>query len=327
MADTAIQTTRQNTIERRTTFAPTTISEAFQFAEMLLESGMIPKSYVGKPPAAIVVALQFGMEVGLAPLQALQNIANINGQPSLWGDAALGLVRASGLLESIQEDDFDVIKANKKATCIVKRHGDPIPKKITFTYEDAQTAGIFTNAVWKTYPYRMCMMRARAFALRDKFGDVLKGLSIAEEVQDATDSEAVSLPSKATTEQAPTITQDQAMQFFKAWRDIGKHTKEEALAYLSDICFTADSRKMHPDQFAAAMEWASTPNKTDVAPAVASASKDLIILNLADPIHAKLDQLFGIHEASDKEKQGLLKQYEGKYPALVAELEANLPQD
>lgn len=185
---TAIQTSHSNQLERSETFAPRSITEAFTFAEMLLSSGMVPKAYLAMKPdvarASIVVVLQHGMELGLQPMQALQSVANINGTPGIWGDAALALVRASGKLEFIREDDFAVIKENQKATCIVKRVGDPELKTVTFSYKDAQDAGIFGNAVWKTYPYRMCMMRARSFALRDMFPDVLKGMVLAEELQD-----------------------------------------------------------------------------------------------------------------------------------------------
>lgn len=201
-AEIAVQPNATSLERRNETFAPRTINEALTFAEMLLDSGMVPKSYKDARPSAIVVALQFGMEVGFQPMQALQCIANINGMPSVWGDGALALIHSSGLMEWIQEDDFETIKKNQKATCKVKRRGDPVVKEITFSYQDAKEAGIFTNAVWKTYPYRMCQMRARAFALRDKFPDVLKGLKIAEEVQDYTDLDAPP-PPKAALPTAP----------------------------------------------------------------------------------------------------------------------------
>jgi len=122
MADNALQVQAPSTaLARPETFAPRTLQEALQFADLLLESGMIPKSYVGKSPAAIVVALQFGMELGMQPMQALQNIANINGSPGVWGDAALALVLGSGLCEYYEEDNFETIKKNEKATFTIKR--------------------------------------------------------------------------------------------------------------------------------------------------------------------------------------------------------------
>jgi hypothetical protein len=277
-------------LERRNeTFAPRTINEALTFAEMLLDSGMVPKSYKDSRPSAIVVALQFGMEVGFQPMQALQCIANINGMPSVWGDGALALIHSSGLLEWIQEDDFDTIKKNKKATCKVKRRGDPIVKEITFSYQDAIDAGIMGNAVWKTYPYRMAMMRARAFALRDKFPDVLKGLKIAEEVQDYTELEGnTPTPAKAAVPGPPPppteLTPEQKLEkeaeeeagkewgtkFYQTYSKSG-YLPEESVKEIIRVCgadyiggFTSNGTKFYsymvPKKHTGAlMKWAETP--------------------------------------------------------------------
>jgi hypothetical protein len=60
-----------------------------------------------------------------------------------------------------------------------------VPTDVTFTLEDAKTAGLWDKAgPWKNYPRRMLQMRARAFACRDSFPDVLKGIGVAEELQD-----------------------------------------------------------------------------------------------------------------------------------------------
>ena len=208
-----------------------------KFAALVLESGLCPKSYVGKPPASIVVALQFGMELGMQPLQSLQNIASINGQPGVWGDAALALVLSSGLCEYYEEDDFETIKKNEKATFTVKRRGFPKPKTTTFSYADAKTAGIIGNAVWKTYPYRMCQMRARSFGLRDSFPDVLKGLELAEALQDypGTTIEGTASPAPAAEpeKKEETIGQVGGSEFFKAYKASG-WSPDESKAWLRD---------------------------------------------------------------------------------------------
>jgi len=67
----------------------------------------------------------------------------------------------------------------------VLRKGDTEAHTVTFTEVDAKVAGLIGKAgPWSQYPGRMYQMRARAFALRDKFADVLKGMSVREEVQD-----------------------------------------------------------------------------------------------------------------------------------------------
>lgn len=63
--------------------APQNLDEALKFADYLANSDIVPKDFQ-KKPANILVAVQWGMELGLQPMQAMQSIAVINGRPSLW---------------------------------------------------------------------------------------------------------------------------------------------------------------------------------------------------------------------------------------------------
>ena len=167
-------------------FAPATLTEAIQFSEMLANSSMVPKAYQGKPQD-ILVCVQWGYEMGLAPMQALQNIAVINGKPSVYGDAALALVQASSVCEDVQETMEDEGTPNPTAVCVAKRKNRS-PVVVRFSVEDAKRAGLWgKQGPWQAYPKRMMQMRARGFALRDAFPDVLKGLITAEEAQDYPD--------------------------------------------------------------------------------------------------------------------------------------------
>lgn len=159
-------------------FDPKDLEQALEVCKVIADSDVVPKDFRGKP-GNVLVALQMGAEVGLPPMQAIQSIAVINGRPSMWGDALLGLVQASGLLEDIVEDND-----GKVATCAVKRYGRATHTQ-TFSLEDARKAGLIgKQGPWSQYQTRMLQMRARAFALRDVFPDVLKGLHCAEESQD-----------------------------------------------------------------------------------------------------------------------------------------------
>ena len=164
-------------------FAPATITEAMEFSKMLADSSMVPRAYQGKPQD-IMVCVQWGMEIGLAPMQALQNIAVINGKPSVYGDAAMALVQASPVCEGVEEYMEGEGTPNPVAVCIAHRKGrKPVTAK--FSVEDAKRAGLWgKQGPWQAYPKRMLAMRARGFALRDAFPDVLKGLITAEEAQD-----------------------------------------------------------------------------------------------------------------------------------------------
>ena len=158
--------------------SPQTFEQAMKFSHMLADSDLVPKDFRGKP-GNCMIAMQWGSELGLKPLQALSNIAVVNGRAALWGDAVIALVRSSPACEYVLETDD-----GHTATCKAKRKGEP-EHVVTFSMEDAKLAGLAgKQGPWTQYPKRMRQMRARAFALRDVFPDVLRGMPIAEEVQD-----------------------------------------------------------------------------------------------------------------------------------------------
>jgi hypothetical protein len=170
-----------------------------RFAEKAARSNMVPTAYKGKPDD-IVIAVQMGSELGLAPMQALQNIAAINGRPAVFGDAMPGLCRASGKCDYIKEwMDGDT------AFCEAKRRDDPNIIKASFSMADAKRASLTGKpGPWTSYPTRMLQMRARGFALRDAFPDVLRGLISAEEAADIPlEATGLNVPKPAQIEPEP----------------------------------------------------------------------------------------------------------------------------
>lgn len=114
----------------------------------------------------------------------MQSIAVVNGRPSVYGDAALAVCKASAVceyvIESIEGDGEQMV-----ATCTAQRRGYPQPTVVKFSVSDAKKASLWgKSGPWSQYPRRMLQMRARGFALRDCFPDVLKGLVTAEEAFD-----------------------------------------------------------------------------------------------------------------------------------------------
>jgi len=159
------------------------MTEAMEFSKFLASSTHIPKDFQGNPNN-ILVAIQWGYEIGLAPMQALQNIAVINGRPSLWGDSMIAVCKAHPDWRGISET---YIEEEDKAVCLVKRnvHGEIEETRSEFSYKDAQRANLTNKpGPWKNYPKRMLQLRARGFALRDAFPDAIKGLITAEEAID-----------------------------------------------------------------------------------------------------------------------------------------------
>ena len=172
--------------------APSSMDDLYRFATAVAKSGLAPKNI--ETPEAIFVALEMGLEVGLPMMAALQNIAVINGRPAIWGDAQLAVVRSTGelaLFDEWYEEKGKRLPRNPSAftdettaVCRVQRHGYE-PAETAFSVSDAKRANLWGKAgPWTQYPARMLKHRARSFALRDQFGDALRGLRTVEEVQD-----------------------------------------------------------------------------------------------------------------------------------------------
>lgn len=157
------------------------LDDMYRFAQYVVTSGFAPKGM--EKPESVLIAMQMGFEIGLSPLQAVQNIAVINGRPSVWGDSVKGLVLATGACIDFREW-FEGDGEKLTAWCTIKRRGMSEVTR-SFSWAEAKMAELSSKpGPWKQYPKRMLQMRARSWACRDAFPDALKGLYVAEEAQD-----------------------------------------------------------------------------------------------------------------------------------------------
>ena len=174
-------TTNEN---KNSLLAPQNLDHYYRLANMMSKSQMVPKAYLEKP-YDILIAMEMGVSLGIGPLQAIQNIAVINGRPCLYGDGMLAVCSGHPEFENISEDPIIDDKGKTIGyRCTVSRKGRS-PVSQSFTIEQAIAASLWGKmGPWKQYPERMLQMRARGFALRDSFADALGGVRMAEEVQD-----------------------------------------------------------------------------------------------------------------------------------------------
>jgi len=174
----------------------TSFEEMWYFAKRVSESGLAPKDM--NRPETIVVALQKGYELGLKPMQSLQNIAVINGRATVWGDALSGIIRASGKCEYINIEEVGTKPTTANLKTWPEDYGYKVSSKrrdtgeehsATFTVADAKLAGLWEKpSVWNKYPKRMLLNRPRSYCLRDLYSDVLGGIYTAEEIRDTEQS-------------------------------------------------------------------------------------------------------------------------------------------
>lgn len=185
---------------------PQTFDQLMTFADMAAKSDMVPKDFKGKP-GNIVLAVQMGAELGLSPMQSLSSIAVINGRPGVWGDGLIGICRQSPLCQDIiewTENEGDEMIAY----CTAKRRG-ATDVTARFSVVDARKAGLWGKDIWAKYPARMLQNRARGFALRDQFPDLLRGLKTIEELRDTPRDDYRGTTLEGTAEPAPRQQQQQ----------------------------------------------------------------------------------------------------------------------
>lgn len=268
----------------RSPMEPSNLSEAINLAKIFCDAGNVPSNYQGKL-ADCLIAIQWGYEVGLSPVQAMQSIAVINGRPTLFGDALLGLVRGSGLLESIEEVGDD-----KSYTCTVKRRGERKPVVRTFTMDDARKAGLLEKkGPWQSYPKRMLQMRARNFALRDAFTDVIRGVHFVVDPGEIIDVTARPVdvtssgqaPNQAAQPSKPEFyPQERFLEHLPKWTELirsGKWPLEHVIKTVEShgVPFSLEQRATLESIAVCAQEQSAFPSSTQASPDQGAGAEDL----------------------------------------------------
>lgn len=183
--------------EERGYIIPKDIDQAFRFAQAVVTARLAPDSY-NNDPSKVMLGAMAAMEAGLPPLYGLRQIAIINGRPTIWGDAAMALIQASGqLADRIVTElgggiDTDTVPRNEWPDSFgymvqLFRRGQSSPYIGRFTIADAKRAKLWDDhrrQPWQNHPKRMLLVRAQTIAQRDGFADCLAGLAIREEVED-----------------------------------------------------------------------------------------------------------------------------------------------
>ena len=311
----------QQPVALRLSMQPTNLSEAKDLAMDLAKSSVIPAEYRGNAPN-ILATIMFGGEIGLPVIQSLESIATINGRRSVWGDSMLAIVMTHPAYETHDEG----IKGegdNRVGWFMIKRKGQK-EYTIEFSVADAKTANLWEKTgSWTTNPNRMLRLRARGFALRDKFPDALKGLVSREEASDyepfdntghtVIDAHLDSAAKAAQTEQKPQqqaqqqqtsdskfITAEQRREFYNTWQTTGL-TADVVKGWLMRTFNIDDSRKIPADKFDDAMKFArSRAEREQVINA-------MLLLNYPQ-----------------QRQDSMLKEYADRLPALLEALNAEL---
>lgn len=167
--------------------APQSFQEALAFAERIATTDFVPQAMRGNA-GAVLAAVQYGAELGIGPMQALNGLIVIHGNVGMKVEMMLALVINHPELETLDRA-FD--PETLVATVVIQRRGRS-QRTVTFGPSDAERVSVKENDKWiplsqtgryRAWPQRMYPARALGFAIRDEFPDVMRGMRTAEEIE------------------------------------------------------------------------------------------------------------------------------------------------
>ena len=159
------------------------LADAFRLGQYVIQAKLAPKGM--DSPAQVVICLQAGAELGFSPMQSLKLIPVINGRAGIMGEGALAKIRASGVCSKQPLVGVTGEGDARYGFMRFRRKDHDVDVETCFSVKDAKTARLWgQSGPWTSYPDDMLEWRAVARACKRYFGDVLMGLTVAEELLD-----------------------------------------------------------------------------------------------------------------------------------------------
>lgn len=171
-------------------------------ADRICRTAMVPSDSRGKPDQVLAI-IMYGAELGIGPMQALQQINFIEGKPATSPELMRALIRKAGHKLNI--------KSTRTECVIDAERGDTGEMGSSdFTLDDAVIAGLCTvdqdgrvrarssqgkALPWEKYTKDLLLARATSRIARMMFSDVVAGMSYTpEEVMSFSSPEAAPVP-------------------------------------------------------------------------------------------------------------------------------------
>ena len=155
-----------------TIITPKNLAEAKELSSQLAGARTIPDA-LQKSPADVLAIVMAGAELGLAPMQSIRALVLIKGKPTLAADAMVALVKTRrDRCKSFEMTESTPLKATYRT---VEVDGNPAGTSISFSMEDARTAGI-AGDMYRKYPAQMLRARCKAALCREVYPDLMLGV-------------------------------------------------------------------------------------------------------------------------------------------------------
>lgn len=157
------------------------LSERMRFAEALAGADLLPRAFQQRP-ANVLLAMELGDALGIAPIVAMNEINVIGGSPSLSASLMAALARKAG-------HKVRITGGADSATCTIVRADDPTYEHTaTWDVAKAKAAGLWAKGHWAKDAATMLKWRAVSECVRFACSEVLGGLKYSrEEMADISD--------------------------------------------------------------------------------------------------------------------------------------------
>lgn len=166
------------------------LREAYEMAQVLCTSEIIPLAYRGKP-ADCMIAIDMADRMGISPLMVMQSLYVVKGKPSWSGQACMSFIQAHPDFTDarpVYVTSKDKEKLDDRGCYIsAKRTSDGSEVRgALVTLALAKAEGWTKNSKWQTMPDLMLAYRAASFFARVYCPSVLMGVSVEGEIEDIT---------------------------------------------------------------------------------------------------------------------------------------------
>lgn len=162
---------------------------ANRIGEAFAASTIVPAAYQNNV-ANCIVALEMANRMGASPLQVMQNLYIVHGNPGWSSKFLVACFNQCGRFSSIRYT-WNADKSSCRAWAMEKSTGERIEGP-TVTLQMAKDEGWSTKSgsKWKTMPELMLMYRAAAFMIRTYAPEISMGMSTDDELVDITPTNA-----------------------------------------------------------------------------------------------------------------------------------------
>lgn len=166
-------------VEADSALEPTTLGGLMRLAEVISKAGLCPK-HLKNDAGSVLLVMAASRQIGIPWFAGLQKAYVIDGKVA-WEAVVLGAVaKRSSRCKLFYLEVSDA----EKATVVVQTASMPEPKRVTYTYEQAKSAGLAGKGPWNAWRQNMLVARATTNAARWYFGEETLGLETIEELRE-----------------------------------------------------------------------------------------------------------------------------------------------